>query len=60
MPLRSLPLERFSDPATVVMLQRYCEESRLGNFGVYFGDAKRGEVRPRSAFTPPACAGGEE
>jgi hypothetical protein len=27
------------------MLQRLAEESRVGNFGIYFGDRTAGEVR---------------
>lgn len=37
-----------ADPATCTMLERFAEESRLGNFGVYYGTEVTGEVRPRA------------
>lgn len=42
-------LERVSDPATRQMLRRFQEESRIGNFGIYYGDQKSGQVRAISA-----------
>ncbi|MEM1078071.1 MAG: flavin reductase family protein [Pseudomonadota bacterium] len=36
-----------ADPATCTMLERFAEESRLGDFGVYYGNEVTGEVRPR-------------
>lgn len=35
-----------ADPAVCVMLERFAAESRLGNFGVYFGNQISGKVRP--------------
>ena len=34
-----------SDPAVLTMLDRYASEASLGNFGIYYGDQNRGEVR---------------
>lgn len=34
-----------SDPAVLTMLQRYASEASLGNFGIYYGNQNRGEVR---------------
>ncbi|WP_424971823.1 flavin reductase family protein [Dinoroseobacter sp. S76] len=36
-----------ADPATCTMLERFADESRLGDFGVYYGNEVTGEVRPR-------------
>ena len=41
----NLPFERIEDPATESMLRRFAAESRMGQFGVYFGDDRSGEVR---------------
>lgn len=35
-----------ADPAVCTMLERFAGESRLGNFGVYYGNQVSGEVRP--------------
>ncbi|GAA6179975.1 flavin reductase [Shimia sp. NS0008-38b] len=35
-----------ADPAMCTMLERFAEESRLGNFGVYYGNEVIGEVKP--------------
>jgi len=43
--LESLDLERVGDAASRATLARYVEERRLGNFGIYFGDERRGAVR---------------
>jgi len=37
-----------SDPAILAMLERFATESPLGNFGMYYGNQHRGEVRPIS------------
>ncbi|MBO9399069.1 flavin reductase [Shimia sp. R9_2] len=37
-----------ADPAMCTMLERFAEESRMGNFGVYYGNQVSGEVRPLS------------
>jgi len=34
-----------ADPVVCTMLERFAEESRLGNFGVYFGNQVSGKVR---------------
>lgn len=39
-------LIRVNDSALLNMLQRFAAESRLGNYGVYFGNQKTGQVRP--------------
>ena len=41
---RDIPFERFSDAAEVTMLKRYADESRIGNYGVYFGSDQSGAV----------------
>ena len=35
-----------ADPAICTMLERFARESRLGNFGVYYGDENSGQVKP--------------
>lgn len=35
-----------ADPAMLTMLTRFATEAKLGNFGVYYGNARSGEVRP--------------
>lgn len=35
-----------ADPAMRIMLERFAAESRMGNFGVYFGNQISGKVRP--------------
>ena len=34
-----------TDPALRVMLERLAEESRVGNYGIYFGNQNSGQVR---------------
>lgn len=43
--LGALGLESIADPAVRSMLARYAREAEVGQFGIYFGDASRGEVR---------------
>ena len=43
--LEATALAGVADPAVRVMLQRLAEESRLGNYGIYFGNQNAGEVR---------------
>lgn len=38
-----------TDPAICTMLERFAAESRLGNFGVYYGNEVSGEVKPFTA-----------
>ena len=38
-------LDTVSDPAMRTMLSRFAEESRIGNFGIYYGTKERGQVR---------------
>lgn len=35
-----------ADPAIFTMLERFARESRMGNFGIYFGDETSGRVKP--------------
>jgi hypothetical protein len=35
-----------ADPAILTMLKRFANESRFGNFGIYYGDRTQGQVRP--------------
>lgn len=44
-PLDENALTDVTDPATKTMLTRFVEESRIGNFGIYFGTETAGEVR---------------
>jgi len=44
-PLTGSALDDVTDPAILTMLERFAAESVLGNYGVYFGDQKSGEVR---------------
>ena len=34
-----------NDPALCTMLKRFADEARIGNFGVYYGNESRGQVR---------------
>lgn len=47
-PLSGPALNDVSDPASLTMLERFASETRLGNYGIYYGDQSRGEVRPMS------------
>lgn len=44
--LNETTLMGIADPAMCTMLERYAEESRLGNFGVYYGNEVSGKVKP--------------
>ncbi|WP_406648554.1 flavin reductase family protein [Aliisedimentitalea scapharcae] len=44
--LTETTLMDIADPAMCTMLERFARESRMGNFGVYYGNQIRGEVRP--------------
>jgi hypothetical protein len=35
-----------ADPSVSTMLERFAQESQVGNFGVYYGNQISGEVRP--------------
>lgn len=41
-------LDDVTDPAMRVMLERLAEESRVGNYGIYFGNQNAGRVAPVS------------
>jgi len=43
--MASETLDKVSDPAMRTMLSRFAEESRVGNFGIYYGSKERGQVR---------------
>ncbi|SDX74462.1 NADH-FMN oxidoreductase RutF, flavin reductase (DIM6/NTAB) family [Ruegeria halocynthiae] len=45
-PLDDASFGTVTDAATRTMLERLSEESRLGDFGIYYGDQISGEVRP--------------
>lgn len=45
-PLTDASLCAVSDPAILTMLQRFASESRIGSFGIYYGNQNTGEVRP--------------
>lgn len=38
-------LADIADPAMCTMLERFAQESQVGNFGVYYGNEKSGEVK---------------
>jgi len=40
-----LPFDKVVDSATRSVLRRFAEESRIGQFGIYFGNESGGEVR---------------
>jgi flavin-dependent trigonelline monooxygenase, reductase component len=44
--LSTLAMQHIADPAVRTMLSRFARESRMGNYGVYFGDQASGNVRP--------------
>ncbi|MFT5810779.1 MAG: hypothetical protein ACI9KM_001542, partial [Rubritalea sp.] len=39
-------LLKVADPTVRTMLGRFAKESKLGNYGLYFGNQNDGEVRP--------------
>lgn len=41
-----------ADPAMCTMLERFASESRMGNFGVYYGNQTSGRVRPLTQGSP--------
>lgn len=45
-PLVASALDDVSNPATLSMLERFAAETKLGNYGIYYGDQASGEVRP--------------
>jgi hypothetical protein len=45
-PLGGSALDDVSDPAILTLLDRFAAESRIGAYGIYYGDQTRGEVRP--------------
>ena len=45
-PLHGTALDDITDPAALTMVERFAAENRIGDYGVYFGDNKSGEVRP--------------
>lgn len=38
-------LSKVQDQAVRIMLEHFAKESKLGNYGVYFGNQNSGEVR---------------
>lgn len=44
--LSDTTLMSIADPAVCTMLERFAAESRMGNFGVYYGNQVSGKVRP--------------
>jgi len=44
-----LPLKAIQNAAERELLKRYAQESRLGNFGIYFGDQHQGQVHTVTA-----------
>lgn len=47
--LSAASLMKISDPAIRIMLERFANESRMGNFGVFFGNQISGKVRPMTS-----------
>jgi flavin reductase (DIM6/NTAB) family NADH-FMN oxidoreductase RutF len=47
--LTETTLMDIADAAMCTMLERFASESRIGNFGVYYGNQTRGQVRPVGA-----------
>ncbi len=48
-PLSDIPWDLMTNPAERSMLQRYCEETRNGAFGIYQGNETEGKVRQISS-----------
>jgi len=42
-----------TDPAMLVMLERLAEETRVGNYGIYFGNQDQGRVEPIGGRNKP-------
>jgi hypothetical protein len=38
--------EEIGDASIIAMLERFIQEKRLGNFRIYIGDQKQGEMHP--------------
>lgn len=47
-PLNGSTLDDISDPAILTMLDRFAAESKIGSYGIYYGNQNSGEVRPIS------------
>ncbi|GAA6163706.1 flavin reductase [Pelagimonas sp. KU-00592-HH] len=47
--LTASTLMDIADPAVCTMLERFAAESRMGNFGVYYGNQVSGKVRPMTS-----------
>lgn len=47
-PLKQSTLDDIADPAILIMLERFAAESRIGSYGIYYGNQISGEVRPIS------------
>ena len=47
--LSATTLMQITDPAARIMLERFASESRIGNFGVFFGNHVSGKVRPMTS-----------
>lgn len=47
-PLTPTSMDDVSDPAILTLLERFGRESALGNYGIYYGDQNKGDVRPMS------------
>jgi flavin reductase (DIM6/NTAB) family NADH-FMN oxidoreductase RutF len=46
LPLTTDTVSKVQNQAVRIMLERFAKESKLGNYGVYFGNQNSGEVRP--------------
>ena len=44
-PLNPQDLDSITDPAILTMVERFAHESKLGDFGIYYGNQNSGEVR---------------
>lgn len=47
--LSASTLTKVADPAVRTMLERFASESRMGNFGVFYGNNVSGKVRPMTS-----------
>lgn len=47
--LSQATLKDVADPAISTMLERFAAESRMGNFGIYYGNQAAGEIRPMTS-----------
>jgi len=48
-PVQNLPLDNIKNHAIGETLKRYCQESQIGHFGIYFGNEAKGRIHTLNA-----------